>query len=84
MRHAVQFYSFGVLGGGCGTTINHAVVAVGYGVEPSTGTPYFRLCNSWGEAGGGYAHNALGARGPCRGAVRLPRCVDFTWLTSPV
>jgi hypothetical protein len=81
MTHAVQFYSSGVLDGGCGTAINHAVVAVGYGVEPSTGTPYFRLRNSWGEAWGegGYFRIARGVRYPGVG-----QCGVLTDPSQPV
>jgi len=43
-----QFYSRGVYNGNCGTEIDHAVVAVGYGVDPRYG-PYWLIRNSWSE-----------------------------------
>ena len=79
MTHAVQFYSSGVLDGGCGTAINHAVVAVGYGVEPSNGTPYFRLRTP--VRGCGCEEGAAACRGVGGPGGRLqPGQWDQPWL----
>jgi cathepsin L len=46
-----EFYSRGVYNGDCGTEINHAVTAVGYGVDPKFG-PYWLVRNSWSQSWG--------------------------------
>jgi len=47
-----QFYESGVYNGECGAEINHAVVAVGYGVDKETGLNYWLVRNSWSESWG--------------------------------
>ncbi|KAG4967377.1 hypothetical protein JHK87_033028 [Glycine soja] len=42
-----RFYSSGVLSGSCGTTFDHAVTVVGYGVSDD-GIKYWLIKNSWG------------------------------------
>ncbi|XP_030462101.2 senescence-specific cysteine protease SAG12-like [Syzygium oleosum] len=46
-----RFYSSGVFTGSCGTDIDHAVTAVGYG-KASGGTKYWLMKNSWGTGWG--------------------------------
>ena len=48
-----QSYSSGVLtnAAACGTNLDHAVTAVGYGVDPTYG-PYYLVRNSWGKGWG--------------------------------
>lgn len=61
-----QFYSGGVLNSAqCGTSLDHAVAAVGYGVDPVKGE-YYIVRNSWGEQWGmgGYVLIAGGKDGP--------------------
>jgi cathepsin L len=50
-----QFYFSGVYNGDCGTEINHAVTAVGYGVDSQSG-PYWLVRNSWGPSWGEQGH----------------------------
>jgi len=56
-----QFYSGGVLNSSkCGTSLDHGVAAVGYGVDPSKGE-YYIVRNSWGASWGlkGYVNIAI-------------------------
>ena len=61
-----QFYQGGILNSNsCGTDLDHAVVAVGYGVDSVKGEFYI-VRNSWGASWGekGYVRIAGGADGP--------------------
>jgi C1A family cysteine protease len=49
-QFAFQYYSSGVLTGTCGTSIDHAVLVVGYGTE--SGQDYWKIKNSWGTTWG--------------------------------
>ncbi|XP_074274071.1 fruit bromelain-like [Silene latifolia] len=52
--HANGFnhYSGGVYDGGCGTNLNHAVTAIGYGRDAASGKNYWLIKNSWGTSWG--------------------------------
>jgi len=46
-RSAFQYYHSGILDdASCGTSIDHAITATGYGTEG--GKPYWNIKNSWG------------------------------------
>ncbi|CAL4919121.1 unnamed protein product [Urochloa decumbens] len=61
---AFKFYAGGVLAGRCGTDLDHAITAVGYGTA-SDGTRYWVMKNSWGASWGegGYVRIRRGDRG---------------------
>eukprot|EP01026_Neomeris_dumetosa_P028173 TRINITY_DN2283_c0_g1_i4.p1 TRINITY_DN2283_c0_g1~~TRINITY_DN2283_c0_g1_i4.p1 ORF type:complete len:485 (-),score=58.79 TRINITY_DN2283_c0_g1_i4:299-1708(-) len=47
-----QLYSGGVFDDECGTSLDHGVVIVGYGVEDESGVSYWIVRNSWGPQWG--------------------------------
>jgi len=69
-QSSFQFYSGGVLTAACGTNIDHAVLAVGYG-KYTDGNCYWKVKNSWGASWGmsGYVligrGSQYGAEGQC-------------------
>jgi cathepsin L len=56
-----QTYTSGVLtnAAACGTTLDHAVIAVGYGTDPTYGA-YFLVRNSWSASWGDQGYVKIG------------------------
>jgi hypothetical protein len=57
-QRVFQQYTSGVLTEGCGTQLDHGVLAVGYGIE--NGTEYYLVKNSWGPEWGLNGYIKLG------------------------
>lgn len=66
---AFQFYHTGVMTGTCGTHLNHGVLIVGYGVDKTSGIPFWKVKNSWGAGWGeeGYIRIQRNKRWPVGG-----------------
>ena len=49
-----QYYKSGVVTAeaGCGTNLDHGVLAVGYGIDSESGLEYFLVKNSWSASWG--------------------------------
>lgn len=45
---AFQYYTGGVVTTGCGASLDHGILAVGYGTDTTTGAEYFLVKNQWG------------------------------------
>jgi C1A family cysteine protease len=73
-----QLYKSGIIGGNCGTQVDHAVTAVGYGVN---GTAAFLIKNSWGTTWGMQGYVYISNDGSLNGG--LGACGILTMPTYP-
>ncbi|KAG6509794.1 hypothetical protein ZIOFF_027800 [Zingiber officinale] len=80
---AFQFYSEGVFTGPCGTSLDHGVAVVGYGVTQD-GTKYWIVKNSWGTSWGeqGYIRMKRGIPNR-RGTCGIAMSASYPIKTSP-
>jgi len=62
-QSAFQMYTSGVITKGCGTQLDHGVLAVGYGTE--NGVDYFLVKNSWGAGWGDQGYVKIGTNNVC-------------------
>ena len=60
---AFQSYTSGVITSGCGTNLDHGVLAVGYGTLG--GHEFFLVKNSWGPSWGAEGYVKIGAANVC-------------------
>lgn len=79
---AFQFYSGGVFSdNSCGAdgSIDHGVLAVGYGKDEDSGMTFFRVKNSWGESWGEDGYFRLKRDSP----NEYGTCAILAYMTAP-
>jgi len=84
-QYSFQSYSSGVLTAACGDSLNHGVLAVGYGHDNSSNLDYWIVKNSWGESWGqqGYIYlerNISSTAGQC--GILMQASYPFAGLSN--
>lgn len=75
-----QAYKSGVFDGSCGTSLDHATLVVGYGLDAASGLNYWLMKNSWGTSWGDAGYMKLVQNGDGPGQCGIQN--DATWTTT--
>jgi len=69
---AFQNYKSGVITAGCGQSLDHGVLVVGYGTDSKSSEPYWKVKNSWGVTWGEAGYVLISRNGDVCGILNEP------------
>merc|ERR1711972_25116 len=78
-QFSFQHYTGGILSSGCGTNLDHGVLAVGY----NTTEGYFKVKNSWGSSWGDNGYLKISTSGNVCGIKSQPSFPTLSGAPAP-